>query len=416
MHLNPHLNALLELQRALPPESASLSERKRFYAEQRSRFSQYCRELGADGRRQTLGALAEYRALARPAPFRFMDSVSVKIDAATAEALAAVQGHLEASYEEPSHEEPTEEERTNEAPRSFKRAAFAGYGAAHPALLRSAVFTDRTPEERVFEVLGFKKTAIERAGEPLCLDDLHSLVYAISKVRDWGDQGTTVAIDAWQAVVALGWAKNTQSVLRLRASYERMQVTRIRIEDPETGKGESAPIVGKVTYGNDKKTKWTVQLTSTLLDAIAERYPTFLKLQTLAALPSGAPTWLYGFICSEANEVSTWDEDKLTSFAGLYSGNKHKRRKKLKEALDLMVAGVVEVKARGSAVQSVQRGELTETKDGRLVLRATSSKLKTFEPVLVGYRFVKTTKGKSRVELHKVMPNKEFARAEAPTR
>lgn len=401
MHLNPHLNALIELQRAVHPAGTSLPDRQRFYTEQGARLSQYCRDLGANGRRDTLDALAEYRALARPSQFRFLDSVSVKIDSATAEALVAVQGYLEASYEEPSYE----------APRSFKRAAFDGYGAAHPALLRSAVFTDRSPEERVFEVLGFKNTVIERAGEPLRLDDLHSLVYAISKVRDWDDQGTTLTIDAWQAVIALGWAKNTQSVQRLLASYERMQVTRIRIEDPETGNGESAPIVGKVTYSNDKKTKWTVQLTSTLLDAIAKRYPTFLKLETLAALPGGAPTWLYGFICSEAHEVSTWDEDELTSLAGLYSGKKDKRRKKLKDALDLMVAGVVEVKARGRAVHNEQRGELTETKDGRLVLRATSSKLKTFEPVLVGYRFVKTKGRKSRVELKKVMPKKEVAKA-----
>lgn len=412
MHLNPHLNALLELQRAAPPASASLSDRKRFYAEQGARLSGYCRNLGPNGRSETLAALAEYRALARPRQFRFMDSVPVKIDSATVEALIAVEGYLEASYDEAANEPPA-----NEAARSFKRPAFDGYGAAHPALLRSAVFTDRTHEERVFQVLGFKNTTIERVGEPLSLDDLQTLVYSISKVRDWNDQGTTLTINAWEAAAILGWAKNSQSVRRLLASYERMQMTRVRVKhDEATDTGESAPIVGKVTYSNDKRTHWTVQLTSTLLDAISERYPSFLKLATMAALPGGAPTWVYGFICSEANEVSTWDEDDLTAMAGLYSGKKDKRRKKLKDALDLMVTGVVEVKARGRAVHNEQRGELTETKGGWLVLRAKSSKLKTFEPVLVSYRFIKTAKGKNRVELHKVMPKKDVGRPEAQAR
>lgn len=411
--MHPHLNALLELQRALPPESASLSERKRFYAEQRSRLSQYCRELGVDGRSETLRALAEYRALARPAPFRFMDSVSVKIDAATVEALAAVQGYLEASYEEPSHEETLHEA---EALRTWDadKAPLPGNGAMHPALLRSAAFTD-TSQERIFEVLGFTGTTIEREStKPLSLAHLHALVYAISKVKGWGDNGTTVEVEVWEALKTMGKATNKQSAQALLETYEDLQTTRIRmLHGTPDGAGESAPIVGKVKYNDPTKTHlgWKVQLTSTLLDAIAERYPTFLRLDTMAALPNGGCTWLYGFIASEAHEHSTWDEDKLATMAGLTSGSKYKRREKLREFLDTLVAGEVKVKARGKATHSEEHGELAWSKNGQISVRATTTKVKTFEPVLHGFRFIKTSKGKSRVELHKVMPKKEAAEA-----
>jgi hypothetical protein len=397
MQLNSHLKALLEIEQTAPPPDATLIERSAFYGAQKKRLATYCRNLGLNGVREALDNLKSFRALSRPPRFGLADASTVKMDASTAGSLVTIQGYLEAADETPAPE------------RSFPRPVHAGYGASHPALLRSAVFTDTCREERVFKALGFVGTTIERTGEPLNLDDMHALVYAISKLKNWNSEGTTIAVDAWEAVVTLGWAKNTQSVRRLLACFERMQMTRIRIEDQATGSGESSQIVGKVTYAADRRTKWMVHLNSTLLDAIADRYPTFLKLEALAALPGGAPTWLYGFICSEAREFTTWDEDELTAMAGLTSSNKYKRREKLKCALDTMVAGVVEVKARGRGVHNEHRGELTENKDGRIVLRSTASKLKTFEPVLVGFRFVKTKGGKSRVELHKAMKKNEAA-------
>jgi len=195
-------------------------------------------------------------------------------------------------------------------------------------------------------------------------------------------------------------------IQRLKRALEGLQLTRIRIViDAKSEWEESAPLVGRCVTDMKRRSAWKVQLTSTLLAAIEARYPTFLRLATLAALPAGATTWLYCFIESERHEFSEWDVADLCDMAGLFSENEYKRKAKLKSALEVLKAGEIWVQGRGLAVHRTD----AERQSPRPPAPLRVGVLKRFVPVLHSYEFITTKRGKERVRLRRKSPAQSAA-------
>lgn len=282
---------------------------------------------------------------------------------------------------------------------------YEGYTASPTALARTAFFTNLEPGTQIFKVLGMNNVQVERGQFPLNATHFMVMVYLVSLVREWDEKlGASLVFNAWDALRTMGWATNKLSLQRLKAAIDCLAGTTVRVYlDFETDRQEAAPIVARrvteMTKG--KYSAWEAQLTSTLLNLVSE-YHTFLSFETLAALPSGCTTWLYAFIASEKNKESEWDLDDLARLAGLASSNPYAIKSKLKAALETLVRGSVEVKARGAAVRNIKgRGELVDNANGELVVRSTTNTTKTFSPPLGAFCFRKTQKGKERVKLIK---------------
>ena len=317
--------------------------------------------------------------------------------------LASIRGYFEL------HESVLAEYKTIK-PKALPYTLLEGFSAAPTAFVRSGLFNDVPQSEtRVFKVLGLTNMTIERSGGALGQNNLQALMLAISKVRDYDEKlGTTVEFNAWEAVETLGWTRSTQSLVRLKQAIDQLRATTVRVMlDEKTQTEEAAPLIARALTSLDDRTKWEIQLTSTLLNALAQ-YRTFLNFETLAALPNGAATWLYAFIESEPRERTEWDLDDIAEAAGLTSGNRYEIKRKLKAALRTLKAGKVEVKARGKAVYNEERGELVD-KGGKLVVRSTSSQIKTFTPPLSAYEFRKTQAGKERVVIYRKTTTEETA-------
>lgn len=251
----------------------------------------------------------------------------------------------------------------------------AGHGVAPTAFVRSGLFGGTT--DSLLTVLGMKNVVVEREGEALTATHLQVMTYLLSLVRSFdADLGAAVKFGAWEAVKTLGWTKATQSLARLRDAIDALAATTIRVIDG-INKQEAAPLVALRRTSLDARDEWTVQLPATLLAHL--RHRTFLALDTLAALPAGAATWLYSFVQSERSNESEWDVSDLAEAAGLTSSNPYEISRKLKTALETLKAGAVETKARGA---------------GGVVV-------KKFRPVLKSFQFRKTADGKQRVSLVK---------------
>ena len=381
MQLTTHLQHLVDILEAQPPEGATLGERGKFYKGQTALAKAYAASMGHENRQTALGQLIAYRKAIRPGGKRL-------------EVLCNIEGLFEMDY---PVAQPEEVALTRT--RRIDYSVFEGGGVAPTMLLRTGVFADASTDEnaRVLKALGFKNATIERWGKVLNQDHLFTLAYTVALVREWDDNGTTVRFNAWEAVRAFGWAVNTASVRRLKSALEDLQMTRIRVVyNADTEREGTAPIVGRCLTEMTERSRWEVQLNSVLLDMLLD-YRTFLSFNTLAALPQGTATWLYAFIATHEG-TTTWDLDELAAAAGLTSANPYEVKRKLKAALDILVDGVVEVKARGKATHQDGKGELVE-ENGRLVVRSTTTTTKTFTPPIKAYNFTKTAKGKPRVEL-----------------
>ena len=287
--------------------------------------------------------------------------------------------------------------------RRFEFDMWDGFSAAPTAFVRSALFASIEPGTQLFQVLGMKHVAVERGKLPLTDTHLQVMLYLVSKVRAWDAKlGASITFKAREATDALGWQRNKQSLVRLRDAIERLAQTTVRVLlDEQTEREEAAPMIARrvTDMDVDARHAWEVQLTATLLNTLNE-FHTFLKFETLAALPTGCATWLYAFISSEASRESEWDLETLAQMSGLTSKNPYEIKRKLTAALDTLVRGSVEVKARGKAVQAEGRSELVDTQRG-LAVRSLVSTTRTFDPPLAAYSFRKTAAGKTRVKLVK---------------
>lgn len=381
MQLNATLQALEAILAAQPDADAPLKDRIAFFKAQDRKAKAYAAELDAGERLQQIEAIDAYIRAVRP-------------DAERKERLLNIQGIFEMDATVLADYRPI---KTRKLPYDL----IEGYGAAPTAFVRSGLFNGTGNGQRIFKVLGLPHISIERAGNPLGQNHLQTLMLAISLVRDYDEKlGTTVAFKPWDAIRTLGWSKSTQSLKRLKDAIDQLRGTTVRVVlNADSQTEEAAPLIARALTSMDERTSWEVQLTSTLLNALAE-YRTFLKFETLAALPNGAASWLYAFLQSEARDKTEWDLEDIAQAAGLTSGNPYEIKRKLKAALETLKAGSTEVKARGKAVYAEGKGELTEQGD-RLVVKSTSSTTKTFEPALKAYAFRKTQSGKERVTIER---------------
>jgi hypothetical protein len=424
MQLNPIVNKLIELVNQRPPDGLTGLALKDELKALAKKCKYEAHLLGAETRAALLAEVIEYVKQASPGG----------VERAP---LFNVWGLLEMDFSltdfsefESVTSQVSEEVNTT---RSVPYNVFEGQGVAPTAFLRTSLFNDIKVDDktRVFEVLGLKNTCVERDGKPLGQNHLQALVYLLGKVVKWTNEGTTVKFSAWDAVRVLGKGANSQTVKNLKSTLEDLQGTRIRlVHDTNNATEESAPLVGRLLTSLDKGKMvcWEVQLTSTLLDAIA-RHRTFLDLNTLAVIPMGVTTWLYGYIASQPAKETEWDLDALAERAGLtmpldkmvetgenptpkqVQTRVDENRRKIKAALELLKQGVVISRPRGISTHQEGRGEIVhrincKTKEVSLAVKSTVTTTKVFEPVLADWSFRKTKDGKFRVQIVKKTKDK----------
>jgi hypothetical protein len=388
MELDPVINEMFDILAEIPPKGARLQELRDFRRVAAAKARLIAAQLPKAHRDELINHIHAYiRATNPPEAVRqiFMEchgTLESDLDNVLVQAQAQVRTARKLPFE--LHE---------------------GYSASPTALVRTAFFTNPEPGTQIFKVLGMSNVHVERGQFPMNATHLMVMVYLVSLVREWDEKlGANLVFNAWDALRTMGWSTNKLSLQRLKDAIDCLAGTTVRVYlDFETDRQEAAPMVARrvTEMSKGKYSAWEVQLTSTLLNLLSE-YHTFLNFETLAALPSGCTTWLYVFIASEKNKESEWDLDDLARLAGLASPNPYTIKSKLKAALETLVRGSVEVKARGAAVRNIEgRGELVDNANGELVVRSTTSTTKTFSPPLGAFCFRKTQKGKERVKLIK---------------
>lgn len=248
---------------------------------------------------------------------------------------------------------------------TFKVAV--GHGVAPTSFLRSKAFTSQAPGLQLFRVLGMPNVHVERGERPLKESHLKVLIYLCSLVRDYDSRlGAEVKFRPRDAIKALGWSDNTESLKRLKGICEGLRATTLRIRHGDKFDTETAAalVASHTTSLNQRKTGWSATLPAALLNAL-QAFRTYVKFGTLAALPNGVPTMLYLFLRSEKSTTSEWNVQELTTVLGMTSTSLPERRRKLTTALEVLTSGVRTVKARGEALQSGNQAvEVVETKEG----------------------------------------------------
>lgn len=382
MQLDTTLQSLYDILAAIAPDTYTLKEKGDFYKAQSAKAMRFVAAIDKAERARLKEEAIAYIRATRP---RLDDLHSPWL---------RIQGLMEQDLDHIVLD-------TTSNTKTIPYELYDGHSAAPTAFLRSALFSYPQSGRQIFKVIGLPNIQVERAGAPLAEGHLQALLYLISLVRDYdAKNGQTVTFNPWDAVRTIGWTKSSQSLRRLTAALEAMQNTKVRIvHDHASETQESAPLIGRILCSMDDRTKWEVQLTATLLNAVAE-FRTFLKFETLAALPNGTAFWLYAFIQSEANKKTEWNVEELAEAAGLISTNHYRVRDKLEAALKVLIAGKVEVKARGKAVHTKDRGTL-DMRGKKLVVKSMTSKVKTFPPPLKSYSFRKTSTGKDRLVIRR---------------
>lgn len=284
---------------------------------------------------------------------------------------------------------------------SFRLAA--GHGVAPTSFLRTGAFTSQLEGVQVFDVLGMPGVKVERGAKPLNESHLAVVMFLLSKVTGYDVRlGTEVAFKPWDAVRVLGWSQSTQSLARLVTVCEDLRAATVRIahNDEFDSKTAASLISSHTTSLDTRRECWTVILPAALLNALQD-FRTFIKFETLSALPRGAARMLFCFLSSEKKDETTWDEDALAAMIGLTSSQQVERRRTMKEALEVLQAGVHTVKQRGKAIKTPDRCEVVETKNGINLRSIGEAVTKTFEPVVASFEFKKGRDGTRRVTIIK---------------
>ena len=156
------------------------------------------------------------------------------------------------------------------------------------------------------------------------------LVYLCSLVKGYdGRLGAEVKFRPRDAIKALGWSDNTQSLERLQGICEDLRAATLRIRHGDEFDTETAAalVASHTTSLDQRKAGWSATLPAALLNAL-QAFRTFVKFDTLAALPNGVPTMLYLFLRSEKSTTSEWDVQELTTVLGMTSTSLPERRRK----------------------------------------------------------------------------------------
>lgn len=350
-----------------------------------------------------------------------------RLDSGLREALLAAQGFMEGDYAPVVNASAPDalarasrevmvtaanEDKANDETERYPFEVHRGYSPVPTHFVRTALFTSQDSGLRTFKAMGLNGVAVRRNGAPLNETHLQTLTYLSARVTAWNKElGTMVKFSPWEAIKELGWSQNTASLRRLRDALEALAQTEIRVVlDAATDTREDSPLIGKRMTSLDERVLWKVQVMSTFLNAIAEAHM-FMSLDTLAVLPKGAPTWLYGFVKTlpdspkgpdgKPRDYSEYGLDELCETAGIHDKCVRQRRHKLKEALTVLQAGKVETLARGKAVVEKGQIELVETKAGGLRVKSTAVVEKRFEAAIKSFKFVKTSAGVERVQIVK---------------
>ena len=318
-----------------------------------------------------------------------------------------------ANVEDQADESASTNTSRDDAVIAMKFRVVAGHGVAPTSFLRSKAFTSQAPGLQLFSVLGMSNVKVERGERPLKESHLKVLIYLCSLVRAFdGKLGAEVKFRPRDAIKVLGWSDNTESLERLQRICEDLRAATLRIRHGDEFDTETAAalVASHTTSLDQRKAGWSVTLPAALLNAL-QAFRTFVKFDTLAALPNGVPTMLYLFLRSEKSTTSEWDVQELTTVLGMTSTSLPERRRKLTTALEVLTAGVRTVKARGEALQRGNHAvEVVETKEG-IGLRATEGILRTFEPVVSAFDFRKNGRGELLVSITKA-PRREAAESQ----
>lgn len=194
------------------------------------------------------------------------------------------------------------------------------------------------------------------AGEELRQDDLSVALHLV-----WMRQGKRankyMDVQPYEAIKALDWSQNRESVRRLGQSIWRMSECALTVNSKLTGELSGSKLIDDCLVNmRDMSRPWKVKLGSTLSQLLEGTRFRYVRHDTRRHLPPFAQ-WLYSFIATQPKgRPMPYPMPLGTLFrvAGLNTapGRFHENRRKVREALELLERGEIETNARGVAVSS----------------------------------------------------------------
>jgi hypothetical protein len=251
-----------------------------------------------------------------------------------------------------------------------------------------------------YAIKSLEKVDISYAGEELRQDDLSVALHLAYLAQGKGPR-ERLAFKPYAFIQALGWSDNRESVRRLGQSIIRMGECQLTADSKLTGAISGRKLIQDYEVHRDARQAWWVELGSVLPTMLAskDRFD-YIRESTRRHLPDFA-AWLYGFISTQ-NRGERFEIPLATLFriAGLpvvTARDKsiadkrvyHENRRKVREAMELLSSGRIEVKPRGKVVadaRQVKQALLFPAGQGldhdllELAARAESAKVVEFVP------------------------------------
>jgi hypothetical protein len=210
-------------------------------------------------------------------------------------------------------------------------------------------------------IKSLEKVEINYAGEELRQDDL-TVALHLTFLAQGQDVRERIVFKPYAFIRALGWSDNGESVRRLGQSLVRMGECQLTTDSKLTGAIAGRKLIHDYQVHRDPKEAWWVELGSVLPTLLASKSRfDYIRESTRRHLPDFA-AWLYGFVSTQSRgERFDIPLGTLFKIAGLpaASGEQrsdaekrvfHENRRKVREAMELLAGGRIEVKPRGRAV------------------------------------------------------------------
>lgn len=232
------------------------------------------------------------------------------MDDATMLALLNSETERHRSFEERNFE-------ANTGPR-FPKAKFAPRDVPMPTrFLHCSLFNAAGPQtprlERVVDFFPVSSGGfLYYEGSELRQEDETVLLYLLG-LAEGKVAECPVTVNPRAACVEMGWSKTKKdaSPERLQASLNRMVGVTVQYFDKENTLRWKTGLVWQVKY--ESKASWEVRLPVDMLSAFEKVI--FVNRKVRAELPTGFPSWLFGYICANDCKIP-FSFSKLKSLSG----------------------------------------------------------------------------------------------------